>query len=130
MGAVPFLLSACGQAEAPANNVVTVAKAPAVEGDVGVAQRLVREKLGEAGARGISFAEPRRSRSEGVTIICGSYNQAGASHRYIVVGGEDAFVEPQMGAGEMDRAFVEFCNQGAQQPGQPAPPPPPEENAA
>lgn len=124
LAAAPLLLlGACGQPDAPANNVAAPAKAPEIEGDVGIAQRLVREKLGEAGARGISFSEPRRSRSEGVTIICGAFTQAGRAHRYIVVGGEDAFVEPQMGPGEMDRAFVEFCNQGAQNPAQPAPPP-------
>jgi len=97
LAAAPLLLlGACGQSEAPANNVAEAAKAPAIEGDVGTAQRLVREKLGEAEARGISFSEPRRSRSEGVTIICGAYTQAGANQRYIVVGGEDAYVEPQM----------------------------------
>lgn len=122
LAAAPLLLlGACGQSEAPANNLVTAENVPAVEGDVGAAQRLVREKLGNAA--GITFAEPRRSRSEGVTVICGSYLQNGGSRRYIAIpDSEQAFVEPQMGPGEMDRAFVEFCNQGAQNPGQPAAP--------
>ena len=93
-----------------------------MDGDVGHAQRLVRETLGNA--QNITFSEPFRSRSEGVTVICGRYAQGdAAAQRYVaVLGSEQVFVEPQMGAGEMDRAFVEFCNQGAQNPAQPAPP--------
>jgi hypothetical protein len=107
---VGLSLAACQQTGAPADNQVAVApKAvlPQPESDVGRAQRLVRERLGTLSE--IAFANPRRAASGGIMIICGDYHQAGATHRYIVVGGEDVFVEPQMERGEMDRAFAEFC---------------------
>ncbi len=43
---------------------------------------------------------------------CGAYQQGGARHRYIVVAGDQAFVEPQMRAGEMERAWSEYCTDG------------------
>ena len=106
-------LAACQRGEPPANNQAAAApKAPAppVEGDVGRAERLVRERLGNPA--GVTFSNPRRGASEGVPIVCGDYEQNGASHRYIVVGGEDVFVEPRMRPGEMDRAVREFCGDG------------------
>jgi hypothetical protein len=113
MTLVGLLLTACQRAEPPAANQAAAApKAvlPQPEGDVGRAERLVRERLGNPAD--IAFANPRQSASEGATIICGEYRHAGATHRYIVVGGEDVFVEPQMERGEMDRAFTEFCGGG------------------
>ena len=112
----PTMLAACdrgepavnAQAAAPAN---AAAPAAAPQGDVSTAERAVRERLGNA--RAITFANPRRGASEGVRIVCGEYLQGDARHRYIVVAGEDVFIEPQMQPGEMDRAFAEFCGDGA-----------------
>ena len=111
------LLAACGRDEpeaannqaaaAPAN---TAAPAPEGESDVSTAERKVRERLGNP--QGVAFSNARRGASEGVRIICGDYEQGGQRQRYIVVGGEEVFVEPQMQAGEMDRAFAEFCGDG------------------
>nr|MDQ4088370.1 hypothetical protein [Pseudomonadota bacterium] len=82
----------------------------AVEGDVGAAERLVRQRLGDP--QGLAFSNPRRGASEGVSIVCGDYEQGGQRQRYIVVDRQDVFVEPQMQGGEMDRAFREFCGEG------------------
>ena len=106
-----LLLAACQRAEAPANQAEAApARQPAAEGDVGAAERLVRQRLG-AGAE-VRFAGAVRGASDGVRIVCGRYEQAGASHRYIVVGDQEAFVESQMAPGEMDRAVAEFCREG------------------
>ena len=114
--ASPFVLAACDRNE-PANNQATAnAAAPQPEGAVGRAERLVREQLGNP--QGLAFVNPRRSASEGVPIICGEYRQGASSHRYIVVDGEDVFVEPRMVPGEMDRAFGEFCDDGVGQNGE------------
>ena len=113
--AVPFLLvAACGR-EAPANEQAAApvnAAAPAAQpqGDVSAAEAKVRERLGNP--QGLTFANARRGASEGVPIICGEYSQGEARHRYLVVDGEEVFVEPQMEPGEMDRAFAEFCADG------------------
>jgi hypothetical protein len=113
--AILALLASCG-GEEPANKQVPAAPppkataAPAAEGAVGTAERLVRQRLGNP--QGVTFSNPRRGASEGVPIVCGDYEQGRARHRYIVVGGEDVFVEPGMGPGEMDRAFLEFCGDG------------------
>ena len=110
------LLAACGREEPAANNQAAAApanaaaSAPEGEGDVSTAERQVRERLGNP--QGVIFSNARRGASEGVRIICGDYEQDGQRQRYIVVGGEDVFVEPQMQAGEMDRAFAEFCGDG------------------
>jgi hypothetical protein len=109
MAMAALFLAGCQQADAPAHR----AEAPAVElpkGDVSTAERLVRERMGNP--RDLTFADAERSASQGVPIICGAFEQAGQRHRYIVVGGEDVFVEPQMEPGEMDRAFAEFCGEG------------------
>ena len=45
-------------------------------------------------------------------IVCGDTSRGGRRQRYIVVNREDAFVEPQMRPGQMDRAVAEFCGQG------------------
>ena len=105
-----LLLASCGQGDEAANKQAAAAPAPKAEGDVGVAERRVREQLGNP--QGLTFTIPRRMISEGVTIICGQYQQGGARQRYIVVGGEEVFLEPRMQAGEMDRAFTEFCGAG------------------
>lgn len=105
-------LAACGRNEAPPNDPAEQApkaEAPRPEGDVGAAERLVRERLGNP--EGLAFADPVRTASEGVAIVCGRYTQAGASHRYIVVDGTDLFLEPRLQPGEMDRYFAEYCRE-------------------
>jgi hypothetical protein len=116
-GVTPVLLApllvACQQAEAPANNQAAAAPVPqkaAPESDVSAAERLVRARIAGGGAA--RFIGARRSASEGVPIVCGVYEQGGHRQRFVVVNGEEAFVEPQMNAGEMDRAVAEFCGQG------------------
>ena len=109
-----ILLAACQQPETPGNNQVAQAPGPQKalpESDVSTAQRLVRARLG-AGGGDIRFVEVRRSASEGVPIVCGSYEQGGRRQRFIVVAGEDTFVEPQMRPGQMDLAVAEYCREG------------------
>ena len=121
--AAPLLLTACQQAAAPANQAAP-APAPqkaAPQSDVSVAERLVRARI--AGGE-THFFGARRSASEGVPIVCGLYEQGGRRQRYVVVNGTDAFVEPQMRPGEMDRAVAEFCGQGRDNRPPPATPVP------
>ncbi|MBX3562124.1 MAG: hypothetical protein KF780_09970 [Sphingomonas sp.] len=122
------LLAACGEAEAPVENAVPMNIASnAIEGEVTLAERLAREALGNPEA--LTFADPIRSRSEGVTIICGHYTRGEEpARRYIVVDNQDVFVEANMSQADMDASFAEFCTQGAQRPAQPAAPAP-QENA-
>ena len=110
-----LLVAACNGADASANdqaaapaNAAAAASQP--QGDVSVAEAKVRERLGNP--EGLTFANARRGASEGVPIICGEYRQGDARQRYLVVDGEETFVEPQMQPGEMDRAFGEFCADG------------------
>ena len=112
--AAPLLLAGCQQAEAPADNqAAAAAQAPQKalpEGDVAAAERVVRNRIGTSGEA--HFLGARRSASEGVPIVCGLYEQGGRRQRYIVVNGEEAWVEPQMQPGQMDRAVAEYCGQG------------------
>ena len=110
-----LLLAGCGRAPAPANNQAEAAPPPAPEaaqptGDVSGAERLVRARLGNPA--NITFANPRRTAGGGVPIVCGEFEQDGRRQRYIVVNGAEAFVEPQMRPGEMERAMREFCGVG------------------
>lgn len=105
-----LLLAACQRAEPPANQAEAAPPPqPTTAGDISAAEDLVRRRLG---GREIRFSGARRSASEGVSIVCGFYEQEGARRRYIVVGDEDAFVESQMVPGEMERAVREFCREG------------------
>ncbi len=109
--AVPLLLLVgCQQAVVPADENSAEPKAELAKGDVSVAEGIVRQRLGNP--QDLRFADAERSASQGVSIICGAFQQNGARHRYIVVGGQEAFIEPQMQPGEMDRAFSEFCGEG------------------
>ena len=106
-----ILLSACQRGEAPANQQAAAPApkaAPQPESEVAKGERLVRTAIG-GNAQGITFTPPQRVLNTGVPVLCGEYRQNGAPQRYIVVAGEHAFIEPRMGAGEMDRAFAEFC---------------------
>lgn len=104
-----LLLGAC-RSEAPVANRVEPPRAATPETDVTAAERLVRERIGTTGET--HFSGATRSASDGVSIVCGAYEQGGVRQRYIVVGGDRAFIEPQMRAGEMDRAVAEFCREG------------------
>ena len=108
---VPLLLLAGCQSEAPpADNRETAAPVPKgaqPESESARAERLVREAAGNA--QGLTFMPPQRTLSDGVPILCGQYARGAERQRYIVVNGEQAFIEPRMRAGEMDRAFAEFC---------------------
>jgi hypothetical protein len=111
--ALLILLAGCQRAEAPANQAAPAAPpaaAPAPEGDIGAAERLVRQRIGTGGE--VHFADAQRRAANGVPIVCGAYQQGGARHRYIVVAGDQAFVEPQMRGGEMERAWSEYCTDG------------------
>lgn len=129
--ALPFFLAiaACGDAEVPVQeNVAPMdVSSNAIEGEVTLAERLVREALDNPEA--LTFADPIRSRSDNVTIICGHYTRGQEpARRYIVVDNQDVFVEANMSQADMDASFTEFCTQGAQRPAQPAAPTP-QENA-
>lgn len=109
-----LLLAACQRAETPSNQTAPEAPpaadpAPKAGADANAAERLVRRRIGGTG--GIRFVGSRQGRRDGVPVVCGNYEQNGGRHRYIVAG-EEAFIEPQMRAGEMDRAFREFCGDG------------------
>ena len=107
-----LLVAACERDEVGGNNQAQANGAAAQpESDVGTAERLVRERLGNA--QGLTFANPVRTASEGIPLVCGQYTQGGATHRYVVVAGEDVFLEPEMEPGEMERAYAEFCREGA-----------------
>ncbi len=97
-----FALAAC-QSGAPANTA-----APA--DPLAVAERLVRSRVEQHGA--LRFVEARVRSNQGVTVVCGAYEQGGRQQRYILVDGQDVFVEPEMAAGEMPRAVNEFCAEG------------------
>ena len=105
------LLAAC-QSGGEANNQSTnaAAPAPAPETPAATAERLVRSRIGSGGEA--RFADASAGIREGVSVVCGAYTQGAARHRYIVVNGEDVFIEPEMGPGEMARAVAEFCGEG------------------
>jgi hypothetical protein len=122
--AAPLLLTACQQAQAPANHAAPapVPQKAVPESDVSAAERLVRARIAGGGAA--RFFGARRSASQGVPIVCGFYEQSGRRQRYIVVNSDDTFVEPQMQPGQMDRAVAEFCGQGTDNRPPPATPVP------
>jgi hypothetical protein len=105
------MLAAC-QSGAPANNQTAAAPAntAATADPLAVAERLVRARASQRGA--LRFIEARVRDHQGVAVVCGAYEQGGRQQRYIVVNGEDLFVEPEMAAGEMPRAINEFCAEG------------------
>jgi hypothetical protein len=105
------MLAAC-QSGAPANNQTAAAptNAAAPSDPLAVAERLVRARVGQRGE--LRFVEARVRDHQGVAVVCGIYAQAGRQQRYIVVDGQDVFVESEMTAGEMPRAVNEFCAEG------------------
>ncbi len=105
-----LVLAACQSGGEANNQTAAPAPAPKADPQVGSAEQLVRQRLGAAAQ--VRFVQARTGNRRGATIVCGAYEQSGARHRYIVVGGDDVFVEPEMRAGEMERAFAEFCGDG------------------
>jgi len=105
------MLAAC-QSAAPANNQTTAAPAnvAAPSDPLATAERLIRARVSQRGE--LRFVEARVRDHQGVAVVCGSYEQGGRQQRYIVVNGEDVFVEPEMAAGEMPRAINLFCAEG------------------
>ncbi|MGE0180195.1 MAG: hypothetical protein AB7O91_10300 [Sphingomonas sp.] len=104
------MLAAC-QSDQPANNQTVAAPAPASPANpIAIAERLIRARVGERGQP--RFVQGTIRRHQEVIVVCGAYEQAGARQRYIVVNGEDVFIEPEMAAGEMSRAINEFCAEG------------------
>ncbi|MGQ0659268.1 hypothetical protein [Sphingosinicella sp.] len=108
--AMPMLV-AC-QSGAPANNQTAAAPANAAapSDPLATAERLVRARVSQRGE--LRFVEARVRDHQGVAVVCGAYEQSGRQQRYIVVNGEDVFVEPEMAAGEMPRAINLFCAEG------------------
>ena len=110
-----LLLAACQNRPAPANNAAA-SQAKAVTppaDDRAVAERIVRRQL--RNPAGLTFSNPRvhvTAAPGRVPIVCGDIERNGRRERYIVVDGEAAYIESQMRAGEMDRAFREQCGDG------------------
>ena len=97
----------CAQAQAPANEAqpANVAQAPATPAEH--AQRLVAQRLGNA--QNLSFGEAQIFSSNGATVVCGRYQQAGQpAQRYVAVGEEDVFIEGEF-VGDMNQAVAEAC---------------------
>ena len=105
-----LLLAGCQSGGEANNQAAAPAPAPKADPQVNTAEQRVRQRVGTRGP--VRFVETRTSNSGGATIVCGAYEQRGARHRYIVVGGEEAFVEPDTPAGDMAQAFAEFCGDG------------------
>jgi hypothetical protein len=100
-------VAACAQAQEPgdqaaAANVVEAPASPAEQ-----AQRLVAQRLGNAGD--LSFGEAQIFSSNGATVVCGRYQEAGEpAKRYVAVGEEDVFIEGEF-VGDMNQAVAEAC---------------------
>lgn len=105
----------CGDAAVPANQA-KAARAPATAAPTtpdAVAQRLVRQQLGAAGSDA-RFGATNIYTHDGVPVVCGSYAESGRpEQRFVAVGDVDVWLEPNMRPGEMDRAFAEYCRDGA-----------------
>ncbi len=105
-----ILMAGCQEAAAPANEAKAAAE-PALPAPIATAQRLVRQN---SGAGEIQFGEARIYSHQGVAIVCGRYSRAGAGNqRYVAVSDLQVWLEPDMAPGEMDRAFSQYCRDGA-----------------
>ena len=98
----------CAQAREPGNQVAAPANVAQVPASPAVnAQRLVAQRLG--GARNLSFGEAQVFMSNGATVVCGRYQQAGQPpQRFVAVGDEDVFIEGEF-VGDMNQAVAEAC---------------------
>ena len=105
------LLASCGEAAVPENKAAAAPRPAASAGPEAAAERLVRARLGSSDVR---FEQARAYRSGGVAVVCGAYSQPGHPHqRFVAVSDVDVWLEPDMAPGQMDRAFAEFCKDGA-----------------
>ena len=117
MKAFPLLLVAlagCGQQKQAAVAQPAQAAAPVVDrAALATAEKLVRARLANSDA--VKFGAATAYDNEGVEIVCGTFDHkdpdgtAATGQRYIAVGGEQSFVEPEMREGEMDKAVAQFC---------------------
>ena len=110
------LVAACGgEAAVPASNEAAAVRAPAPSPavtPVTVAQRMVRRQLGAVGD--VRFGAARVYSNSNLAIVCGSYAPPGQSEqRFVAVGDLDVWIEPNMPRDQMDRAFAEYCRDGA-----------------
>ena len=97
----------CAQAQAPANGSAAANAVQAPASPAEHAQRLVAQRLG--GAQNLSFGEAQIFSSNGATVVCGRYSQAGQPpQRYVAVGDEDVFIEGEY-VGDMNQAVAEAC---------------------
>lgn len=105
-----ILMAGCQQAAVPQNEA-QAAPAQALPAPIATAQRLVRQN---SGAGEVQFGEARIYSHEGVAIVCGRYSRLGAANqRYVAVSDLQVWLEPDMAPGEMDRAFSQYCRDGA-----------------
>ena len=109
-----ILLAACSQQKQAAVVEQPTRAAPAVDrAALATAEKLVRARLANPDA--VKFSAAASYENEGVEIVCGTFNHkdpdgtAVSGQRYIAVGGEQSFVEPEMAEGEMDKAVAQFC---------------------
>lgn len=97
----------CAEAQAPANQAAPANLVQAPAGPAEQAQRLVAQRLGNA--RNLTFGEAQVFMSNGATVVCGRYSQAGQpAQRYVAVGEEDVFIEGEF-VGDMNQAVAEAC---------------------
>lgn len=109
--AAAALLTACGnEAPAPSNAAAAAEPAPQPQGPAALAERLVRQRVrGE-----LRFGATRVYANGDVPIVCGTYAEAGRpEQRFVAVSDVDVWIEPEMAPGQMDRAFAQYCRDGA-----------------
>jgi hypothetical protein len=80
------------------------------------AEKVIRGKLAQGAD--VKFRDMKSYDNDGVNIVCGVGDAAFPgkpvhSQRFIVVGGDEAYMDMTMEAGEMDRALKEFCTDKA-----------------
>jgi hypothetical protein len=104
------------QAAANAQPPAPAVKAVAPRNDLQIAEAIVRRRLGNA--QGLSFANARVYRGQGVPIVCGEVTQGSRRGRYISVDGRDAWLESEgdLLPAQMDAAVREFCANGRGRP--------------
>ena len=86
------------------------AAAPAAT-PVAVAERLVRQRVGTGELR---FEGTRAYANGDVPVVCGAFAQAGRpTQRFVAVSDIDLWIESEMQAGQMDRAFAQYCRDGS-----------------
>ena len=117
--ALGFLVGSCSQSDvSPTTNdaSASVASAPAgappaeIARARAVAEQNFREILGTADVR-ISQADYRPQPNTGLAVLCGTYEQAGVSHRFVFLEDAITYLESQgtpMGM-TMDDVIAGYC---------------------